>query len=59
MARASTFLVTYVNREGEEEVIEVIAFSAAQARFLTDEKDILSVEQTEVHSSKVGYGSAT
>ena len=59
MARASTFLVTYVNEEGEEEVIEVIAFSEAQARFLTDEKDVLSVEQTEVRSSRAGYGSAT
>lgn len=59
MACASTFLVTYLNGECEEEVIEVIGFSEAQARFLNDEKDILSVEQTEVRSSRASYGSAT
>ena len=39
--------LTYVNADGEEEVLEVPAYSTEQARFLSgiEEKDIVEVEE--------------
>ena len=44
--KKSKYLVTYLNKDGEEDVLEVEAYSCAQALFLNEHLEILTIEST-------------